>query len=131
MVISAFYVSSLDTAGGVLLTIFFMFLFLESFIGGVKAKADEEISSTIRTVHYKVAPLSSGYMATSIIGILASFMFVYPVFSEAWGTAFGVVFIIMLISSVISMTNAPVAGQLETEIHMDALDVGKKVHRRK
>jgi len=126
-IISAFYiVNRLSTAIGFLLSIFFIFLFLESYIGGVKAEANEKMSSSFKSVGYKVAPLSSSYMATSIIGFLVSFLYIYPTFSEPWGLAFGIVFIFMFIASIISMTNAPLAGQLETEVHMDALKIRKK-----
>lgn len=124
-IISAFYVVNMSTAMGFLLSVFFIFLFLESYVGGIKADAHEKISSAFQSVGYKVAPLSSGYMATSIIGFLVSLLYIYPVFSPAWGLAFGIVFALMFIASMVSMTNAPIEGQLETEVHMDALKLRK------
>ena len=54
-----------------------------------------------------VAPLSGGYMITSIVGFLISVFWVLPK-SSKWGFTFLLFFGIMFISSVISMTYAPV-----------------------
>ncbi len=54
---------------------------------------------------FKFAPLTGGFMATSILGILISLMYVYPE-SENWGVTFAAIFIIMFIASIVSMTNA-------------------------
>ncbi len=51
----------------------------------------------------KFAPLNGAFMATSMLGILISIMYVYPQ-SVDFGVASIVVFGIMFISSVISMT---------------------------
>ena len=54
-----------------------------------------------------VAPLSGGYMITSIAGFLISVFWVLPK-SAKWGFTFLVFFGMMFVSSVISMTYAPV-----------------------
>ena len=56
----------------------------------------------------KVAPLSSGFMVASIVGFLVSVMLVYKS-SQKFGFAFALVFALMFIASIISMTYAPVA----------------------
>ena len=56
----------------------------------------------------KIAPLSGGFMITSIVGFIASLMFVYKI-SAAWGMAFMIFFVIMFVASMISMTGAPVS----------------------
>ena len=56
----------------------------------------------------KIAPLSGGFMITSIVGFIASLMFVYKV-SAAWGMAFMIFFVIMFVASIISMTRAPLS----------------------
>jgi multisubunit Na+/H+ antiporter MnhB subunit len=54
---------------------------------------------------FKFAPLSGGYMATSMLGILISLMYVYNQ-SPDWGITFTMIFGIMFVASVISMTVA-------------------------
>ena len=54
-----------------------------------------------------ISPLSSGFMLTSMVGILVSAFFVYD-FSKPWGATFGLFFLAMFIASMISMTYAPV-----------------------
>jgi hypothetical protein len=54
---------------------------------------------------FKFAPLSGGYMATSMLGILISMMYVYKQ-SPDWGITFTFVFVIMFIASLVSMTVA-------------------------
>lgn len=54
---------------------------------------------------FKFAPLSGGYMATSMIGLIISFMYVYPQ-SETWAIASAFVFAGMFIASLLSMTYA-------------------------
>ncbi|KHO50498.1 MAG: hypothetical protein QT04_C0051G0020 [archaeon GW2011_AR11] len=46
-------------------------------------------------------------MLTSMVGFLISVFFVYGI-SKSWGFTFGLFFVIMFISSLISMTYAPV-----------------------
>ncbi len=58
-----------------------------------------------------IAPLSKGFMITSILGILISTMFL-PEYSLTWAVTIGVISFVMLIASVISMTHAPVEDEL-------------------
>ena len=53
-----------------------------------------------------VAPLSAGYMLTSIVGFLISAFYVMPK-SNTWGFTFVLFFTLMFIASLISMTYAP------------------------
>ena len=52
---------------------------------------------------FKFAPLSGGFMAASLLGILVSIMFVYNHYPD-WGITFTAIFVVMLISSFVSMT---------------------------
>ena len=49
-------------------------------------------------------PLTSGFMLTSIIGFMVSTLFVMKL-SVTWGFTFSLFFIVMFISSVVSMSN--------------------------
>ena len=60
----------------------------------------------------KVAPLSGGYMITSMAGFLVSAYFVLPR-SASWGAAFLLFFALMFVASLISMTYAPTDSQLK------------------
>lgn len=51
----------------------------------------------------KFAPLNGAFMATSMLGILISVMYVYPQ-SADFGVASIIVFGIMFVSSIVSMT---------------------------
>ena len=57
-------------------------------------------------IQYKVAPLTGGYMMTSIVGFLISVMYVYDV-SNRWGFTFALFFFLMFVASLISMTYGP------------------------
>ena len=59
----------------------------------------------------KPAPLNASFMVTAILGLLISVMYVRKL-SVSWAFAFSIVFIIMIISALISMIQAPVKGQL-------------------
>ncbi|MBN2052533.1 hypothetical protein JW756_03445 [Candidatus Woesearchaeota archaeon] len=48
-------------------------------------------------------PLTSGFMLTSILGFLISILFVMKL-SVTWGFTFALVFLIMFIASIISMS---------------------------
>ena len=54
---------------------------------------------------FKFAPLKGGYMATSMLGILISLVYVYP-YQPTWAVAAALVFGIMFMASIISMTVA-------------------------
>jgi hypothetical protein len=56
-------------------------------------------------VKTKFAPLSGGYMATSMLGFLISVIYVFPQ-DRSWGVAFSLVFATMFLSAVASMTHA-------------------------
>tara|TARA_Y100000310_G_C20646376_1_gene796853 strand:- start:318 stop:548 length:231 start_codon:yes stop_codon:yes gene_type:complete len=64
---------------------------------------------------YKVAPLNSTFMLIAILGFLISVVGVYPKF-PSWGAAFGIVFFLMFIASVVSATY----GDPDLELKMDA-----------
>jgi len=55
---------------------------------------------------FNIAPLSGGYMLTSIVGILISAFYILPNY-RTWGFTFVLFFTLMLIASLISMTYAP------------------------
>jgi hypothetical protein len=57
---------------------------------------------------FKVAPLPGSFMVTSIIGFFLSVLLVFQAY-PSWGTAFALVFILMFISSMISMTYADIS----------------------
>lgn len=63
---------------------------------------------------FRFAPLSGGYMAASILGIFISLMYVYRQSSD-WGVTFTVIFGIMFVASVISMTAANPDDFIELE----------------
>ena len=53
-----------------------------------------------------IAPLSGGYMVTSLVGFLISAFYIMPN-SRQWGFTFVLFFTLMFIASLISMTYAP------------------------
>ena len=53
-----------------------------------------------------IAPLSGGYMVTSLVGFLISAFYIMPN-SRKWGFTFVLFFTLMFIASLISMTYAP------------------------
>lgn len=55
---------------------------------------------------FNIAPLSGGYMLTSIVGILISAFYIMPNY-RAWGFTFVLFFTLMFVASLISMTYAP------------------------
>lgn len=54
----------------------------------------------------KIAPLSGGFMLTSVVGFAAAYFFIYDI-SASWGMTFMIFFVIMFVASIISMTHAP------------------------
>jgi len=68
-----------------------------------------------KRIHY--APLSSAFMLVSIIGFLLAVWLVMD-WSEKWGFTFAVIFVIMFIASIISMTKAEPIDE-----HMDHLSI--------
>ena len=54
----------------------------------------------------KIVPLSSGFMLTSILGIIISIFYIFQRYPK-WGFTFVLFFILTFIASLISMTYAP------------------------
>jgi len=53
-----------------------------------------------------VAPLKGGFMISSIVGLLISSIYVIPR-NATWGFTFSILFVLMFVASVISMTYGP------------------------
>jgi len=64
----------------------------------------------------KIAPLSSGFFLTSIVGFFISVFAVYP-WSPTWGFTFMLMFIFMFVASMVSMTYSNVDDYLMQETH--------------
>ena len=62
----------------------------------------------------EVAPLSKGFLITSMVGFLVSAVFIYPK-DPPWGFTFSLVFMIMFISAMISTTYASVEMEYAIE----------------
>ncbi|HLC50446.1 MAG TPA: hypothetical protein VJI97_03380 [Candidatus Nanoarchaeia archaeon] len=62
---------------------------------------------------FNVAPLSSAFMLTSIVGALVSAFYIFPG-SRKWGFTFILFFTLMFVASLISMTYAPSDWPLKT-----------------
>ena len=56
-------------------------------------------------MHWRAAPLKSSFMLAGIIGFLISVIYL-PKFSLNWAFAFGLVFLIMVIATLVSMTQS-------------------------
>ncbi len=61
---------------------------------------------------FKAAPLSSGHMLMSMFGLIVSLLVIMDL-SRPWGLTLSLVFGMMFIASLISMTHAPVLSALE------------------
>ncbi len=59
----------------------------------------------VKKIKDEWAPLSAGFMITSILGFLISIMFIMDL-SSTWGFTFTFMFLIMFFASIISMTKA-------------------------
>lgn len=57
---------------------------------------------------WHAVPLSASFMVTAILGFVISVFWVYPQ-SETYGFSFALVFVLMFIAGMISMTKAPVS----------------------
>lgn len=66
-------------------------------------------------------PLPHEWMLTGIIGFFVSWLYVYPYWSEKWGAAFMLLFIIVFIASVVSMS----ADSFD-ERHLEELAIHEK-----
>ncbi|MFP4190038.1 MAG: hypothetical protein ACLFNK_01865 [Candidatus Woesearchaeota archaeon] len=62
----------------------------------------------------KIAPLSNSFFLISIVGLYVSLIFVTPK-SPDYGVAFSIVFGIMFIASMISLTYAPARALIKLE----------------
>jgi len=54
---------------------------------------------------WRAAPLKSSFMLAGIIGFLISVIYI-PKYSLNWAFAFGLVFLIMVVATLISMTHS-------------------------
>lgn len=71
----------------------------------------------------KNVPFSSGFMLSSILGFLVSVFFVMKI-SSTWGFTFALVFVIMFISSVVTMSQI----EAEDKYSLRELAVHEKGH---
>ncbi|MEM2121155.1 MAG: hypothetical protein QXU20_00645 [Candidatus Woesearchaeota archaeon] len=67
-------------------------------------------------MNFRITPLKANFMAASILGIIISAIFILPDYPD-WGMAFLILFVIMFISSLISMAYAPI--ELADKIGLD------------
>ena len=63
---------------------------------------------------FEFAPLKGSFVIISIIGFIISAIWVYGK-NPAWGFAFCLVFVMMFIASMISMTYGPVGEELQID----------------
>ena len=63
---------------------------------------------------FKAAPLSNVYMMASMLGFIISAWFIIPI-SKPWGFALTLIFLLMFIASVISMSKAPIEDELRID----------------
>jgi hypothetical protein len=68
------------------------------------------------TMAFKAAPLPHEWMIASIIGFFVALLQIYPYVSKKWGTAFMLFFILLFISSMVSMSSATTDDE-----HLDVL----------
>lgn len=57
--------------------------------------------------HWHAVPLKGSFMVTAILGFFISYYYVYPV-SINMGIACIIIFVLMFLASVVSMTKAPI-----------------------
>lgn len=75
---------------------------------------------------FKVAPLPSSFMLISMFGFIISAFFLTHSLVKSWAWAFIIVFVIMFISSMVSLSNMP----LEID-HLESLSIHSKGHYQK
>ena len=63
---------------------------------------------------FKAQPLTNGFVITSIVGFLISALYVYKV-DPSFGFAFALVFALMFIASLISMSRADIGHHLQVD----------------
>lgn len=79
-------------------------------------------------LRFKVAPLSGTFMLTSIIGFLISTLYLAGIpGAESFAVSFALLFGIMFIASVISMTYTPVEIELAIDEHHEVIKKRKRV----
>jgi multisubunit Na+/H+ antiporter MnhB subunit len=74
----------------------------------------------------KFVPLTSGFMLTSIIGFMVSVLFVLKI-DPTWGFTLSLFFLLMFISSVISMSNM----EAEDNYGLEHLAIHEKKKKKK
>ncbi len=57
---------------------------------------------------FHAVPLKSSFMILSIFGFFISVFYVNNILGDTWAIAFGFVFLLMFVSSIVSMTHAPI-----------------------
>ncbi len=67
--------------------------------------------------HFRAAPLSSGLMAFSILGLLITAVY-FKRFGPTWGFTFFLIFTLIFIACLISMRRAPVEALIEADHHI-------------
>lgn len=72
-----------------------------------------------------IAPLPASFMLAAIIGFLVSATIVGPI-SRSWGLAFSIIFVLMFVASLVSMSYAPSPGGMR-DIRIE----GKRRKRRR
>ena len=75
---------------------------------------------------FKVAPMHSSFMLISMAGFILSAFFINDPIFKSWAWAFLVVFILMFISTMISMSKAPIEGE-----SLEVLAIHKPGHYKK
>ena len=124
---SSFLMLYSNASSGFLIALFFMILFLEAYIIRIQdSHHRKSIHPKAPVIQY--VPLSSNFMLTAIIGVVLSLVVIVP-WTLPWGVAFTLVFGIMFVSSLISMTHAPIGDKQLEEIHMKELAIHER-HKR-
>jgi len=77
-----------------------------------------------------VAPLTGGFMISSIVGFLISSVWIFPQ-SSSWGFTFSLIFALMFIAAMISMTYGPDRAMLHVNQLRDYNEASKKSVKKK
>ena len=64
--------------------------------------------------HWKAVPLKGSFMVTAILGFLLSYYYIYPV-SLDFGLASMIIFTLMFIAALVSMSKAPLMSIKENK----------------
>ncbi|MFC1686917.1 hypothetical protein ACFL0E_01000 [Nanoarchaeota archaeon] len=73
-----------------------------------KSKPKPKIKKVPR---WSAVPLKGSFMVMSILGFLLSYYYVYPL-SVSFGAACMIIFVIMFVAALISMTKAPIKASV-------------------